>query len=563
MTSLFSKHFLFKIWKSKIRAVLVWLLIFHQFGSCSKEDTKSSENKITSFQLEIDEIVYDGIINPNSGKITFSFEEELPSTLIPNIIFSEKATISPSEKTSQNFNNVIRYTVTAENGFEKTYTVVVENSSVGSSNTPPGPMEFVGVEFNGREMTIDWTDAADTDEITYYVYKNSIEIGQYNTSTAIMAFTYNQTEHITIFATDENGGTSELSFDIESPESELLFIRDFSGVLLGIDTKVKDVLWVNKSLSRFFSPPILNSNVITFREEGLIGLDILTGEQSIELNSYVPSQVLYNDVFFDDEVIYYRTETGLSAYNKDDYSKLWTANNLSYTSIPSLVHGDNLFCMDSRDHVAYALNKQTGEIIWSFTVENVFPGAFPTFNATPRVIGDELILSGGGYIYSLNTASGVVNWRVYHENLGSPSSISVIGDSLIAISRDKMFEIEKETGALIWVSTLPDYVSGTPFDFENRLYVGTEGNGTGSILAIDPSNGNVVWSRPVENKITGSPVVYDDKIYIADWDGILYCFNTQGDELWRIMVGNFVVSSPTLVKGNGKEIIYSKNLGYE
>ena len=192
---------LFQPTSKKTSYILILSVIFGIY-SCTKDETKSTDNQITSFQLTLDNIVYDGQIDQNTGKIAFSFDNTLPISLTPSITYPTTALITPSESGPQNFNNIIRYTVTAENGAEKAYTVITQNTDAG--NMPPGTMELVDITYEGREVIINWTDALDADEILYKVFKNAIEVGEYSVSEAKIPFTYNQTEKIEIFATDKN-----------------------------------------------------------------------------------------------------------------------------------------------------------------------------------------------------------------------------------------------------------------------------------------------------------------------------------------------------------------------
>ncbi|MEP1018621.1 DUF5018 domain-containing protein, partial [Maribacter dokdonensis] len=141
---------------------------------------KSSDFRITSFQLTIEDVIHEGQINQETGKISFFLKNVIPSNLVASISYSESATISPSENLEQDFNQVVRYTVTAENGLEKTYTVIVNQYNEETGNSDPGSMELLDSSFEGREVVIDWTDAEDSDDIIYKVFKNSIEMGEFS-----------------------------------------------------------------------------------------------------------------------------------------------------------------------------------------------------------------------------------------------------------------------------------------------------------------------------------------------------------------------------------------------
>lgn len=550
----------------KIFYFIFYTLIFLFHFSCSKEEPKSSENTITSFQLDINNTIHDGMINQQTGKITFEFANELPVSLTPVIKFPSTALISPTAGSAQNFNKITRYTVTAENGLEKAYTIVIKTSNNDVGNVPPGTMELVNSTFEGREVLIDWTDAVDSDEVIYKVFQNSIEVGEYLVSEAKFPFTYNAIEKIEIFATDKKGGTSKLEVNLETPKSELLFVQNFSGILLCIDTKVQDILWVDKSRDRFFSPAVVMNEVLIFSDNGLVGLDILDGKERTIYDREIPN-VGYNDFLRDNTKIYFKKggETGgMSAINLNNLEVEWSDNILSYALTPSRLHNTTIFSVGPRNHELHSSNKMTGTINWSFEARSFYPGAFATFDATPVVIDNSLLVSSSGYMFSLNIDSGQLNWTVLPENNRAPSSFTPYKDYVIAISERLIFAFNYETGAILWTNELPDFVSATPFLYEDRLYVGTNGNGIGSILSIDPTNGNIIWERAVSDSVTSSPVVFEGKVYFADWDGFLYCYDADnGSRLWRITIGATIITSPTFVKGNGEIVIYPKLIGFD
>lgn len=89
----------------------------------------SSDNKITSFSITPNETTFSGVINESNKTITIeTIGLELNSTLIPEIDFSQNATISPSSSSEQDFSQNIEYIVTAQNGEQATYAVITNNT---------------------------------------------------------------------------------------------------------------------------------------------------------------------------------------------------------------------------------------------------------------------------------------------------------------------------------------------------------------------------------------------------------------------------------------------------
>ncbi len=110
-----------------------WAFIF--FLGCSKDEgvvevPLSSENYILNFELPINGELIQGDIIDASKKIMFNTQNAELANLTPHITISSKSKISPSESSVQDFSSPIFYTVTAENGEERNYEVIVNDETV-------------------------------------------------------------------------------------------------------------------------------------------------------------------------------------------------------------------------------------------------------------------------------------------------------------------------------------------------------------------------------------------------------------------------------------------------
>lgn len=124
----------------KLKIILILPIFFGMILSCSSDDNGnvnnpppeilSSDKQIINFQFLLSE-------NPITLNVVAEIEEEtgnifailpgnsLKTGLIPHINASTSATISPEG--TQNFSNLVTYTVTAEDGSTKIYEVIVVN----------------------------------------------------------------------------------------------------------------------------------------------------------------------------------------------------------------------------------------------------------------------------------------------------------------------------------------------------------------------------------------------------------------------------------------------------
>lgn len=95
---------------------------------------ESSEAKITSFTFDSDIVTEQPVIDEENGTITFRVSEDATAEelkLAPVITISEKAVVTPASGVAQDFSNnkKVEYTVTAEDGTSKKYSVSISGTN--------------------------------------------------------------------------------------------------------------------------------------------------------------------------------------------------------------------------------------------------------------------------------------------------------------------------------------------------------------------------------------------------------------------------------------------------
>lgn len=109
------------------------------FLSCSKDESAvetplSNENFVLNFELSIDGEFMQGSINEASNTVVFNIQNANVGNITPSITISAKSDIVPSGTVPQDFSSPVYYTVTAENGDERTYEVIVNNTILNGDN---------------------------------------------------------------------------------------------------------------------------------------------------------------------------------------------------------------------------------------------------------------------------------------------------------------------------------------------------------------------------------------------------------------------------------------------
>lgn len=125
------------------------------FVSCSKKHDvtiiKSSAKLISSFSLNAFNPVIAGIVNQTARTISLNVPYGTDVTaLVPTIMVSDGASVSPISGQAANFTNPVQYTVTAEDGSTQVYTVTVQ---IGESYLKA----ITAFSFNGLNPVVNCT----------------------------------------------------------------------------------------------------------------------------------------------------------------------------------------------------------------------------------------------------------------------------------------------------------------------------------------------------------------------------------------------------------------------
>jgi hypothetical protein len=155
-----------KIELYRIRGLLLFCGLFLMFSSCSKKDHFSNEDSILSFSITVNGEQKTGVQTDVGDTIKFKmapgFDTTLLKDLTPSIYISGYSTISPLPSISQDFNNPVTYTVTAQDGTIKewiikwTYGDRIKDGAGGGATIPLWykTPEELGINSTGLESSI-------------------------------------------------------------------------------------------------------------------------------------------------------------------------------------------------------------------------------------------------------------------------------------------------------------------------------------------------------------------------------------------------------------------------
>jgi len=334
------------------------------------------------------------------------------------------------------------------------------------------------------------------------------------------------------------------------------------------------------------------------------------GDGSEDYFSRLKPLVAYNNVYSASragDVIAFDEKTGKTLWQIDlsDINKersFWDSR-LSVLLSGGPVAGLNKIFIGSENGKLYALDPQTGELLWQVSIKgeiinapavdsgvvvvNSASGIMKAFNAesgeelwkveqdvpalTLRGISPPVIVSGGVIV---GTGKGGVNVYLldkgqqgWSTEIGEPTGSTelervidvdsapvIFGDKIYAVSsRGNLAAIELKSGRILWKRQYSSYRQIAIY--RNTIFLT---NLHGHVYAIDRVNGIERWSNlTLENRNVTGPAIINDYVVVGDFEGYLHWLSQDtGEIVARHEVdGSGVHSTPTVVNN----VLYSQS----
>lgn len=215
----------------------------------------------------------------------------------------------------------------------------------------------------------------------------------------------------------------------------------------------------------------------------------------------------------------------------------WTFEEAKDHWIGSAVFGKDMIFAPNSDYSLYALDLK-GKLVWKFTAEQALWGR-PVVDETNVYFG-----SMDHKVYALNMESGKLVWS--SELDGAILGAITLGENGLLFAGtlgDNVFALDSSSGKTVWKVALSSRVWSAPAVGDGNLYVGDQ---AGKIVSLDADSGQENWSLQPDGPVLGSPLVLQDQVVFGTESGSLLALDADGKIAWSQVITGKLYSTPVL-----------------
>jgi outer membrane protein assembly factor BamB len=209
----------------------------------------------------------------------------------------------------------------------------------------------------------------------------------------------------------------------------------------------------------------------------------------------------------------------------------------------------------SGDGNVYALDANTGKLVWKFQTGNVV-------HASPA-IADGMVFIGSWdrYFYALDARTGEKKWAAMtgddpamHNHVGIESSAAVVDGTVYFGCRDAhVYALDEMTGKEKWVFTEKNgsWVNNSPAVSKGVVYFGNSYGG--ELFAADAATGKILYTVSFNGwPLYSSPAVAGDRLYIGSTDGTLNAVDLEAKKIaWTFATEASKKNLPAFTNADG------------
>ncbi|PKO16897.1 MAG: hypothetical protein CVU39_06675 [Chloroflexi bacterium HGW-Chloroflexi-10] len=200
---------------------------------------------------------------------------------------------------------------------------------------------------------------------------------------------------------------------------------------------------------------------------------------------------------------------------------------------------DNQILVGDYVNTFYSINPASGVLNWEFT------GAANRYIGAAAVGGDLILAPNADYnLYALDFSGNLV-WT-FKAKQALWSAPVVDGETVYLASMDHfLYALNLKTGEMIWETDLGGAIVYSPSMENGTLFVATLAN---EVVAVNKTNGSVVWRNPTSQNLWSQPVIKDGIVYYGDHEGKVSAVSAEdGKEKWNYNLGEMVSGAAAIM----------------
>ncbi|HCI78821.1 MAG TPA: hypothetical protein DHW02_03940 [Ktedonobacter sp.] len=192
----------------------------------------------------------------------------------------------------------------------------------------------------------------------------------------------------------------------------------------------------------------------------------------------------------------------------------------------------------------FALDVQTGRVVWHYAVDNQH------FSLTQAVNGIVYATSQDGTYYAIQATTGRPLWHFTGstgKNLAG-ALLTVLGDTIyLSTSDGTMNALRISDGKLLWKYKQSGTIWEAPIASSNIVYLSSQ---LGVIDALQVDTGKLLWHYKSADSETALASIDNQYVYVVSRNGVLNVLKANdGSHLWQYAQPSIAQGSPTVSNG--------------
>lgn len=270
-------------------------------------------------------------------------------------------------------------------------------------------------------------------------------------------------------------------------------------------------------------------------------------------------------VAYDDGKLFISVGSGYAAaLDANSGAQLWRTDfEVALRGAPTAANGQ--VYITSHDNQLFALDDDTGEILWSHVAISEAAGLLGT--ASPAVVGNTIVaVFSSGEIFALRADNGRVSWTDSLTRTGRLTALSSLNDidGLPVVDRGvvyavghsgRMASINLRTGERVWENNLES--AQTPWVAGDFIYVVTL---NAEVICLSRQTGKIRWMKEIQQwrkndkkkdqLVWSGPILAGDRLLIVNDAGFAVSMSPYtGEFLGAIKIPKKGVLAPIVVDG--------------